>query len=158
MSDHVTTDDEISAGLAEAVEEGLVSRRLGPDGEWLYSMTDAGSAYVESMPDHPQDGTAGAGVPDTREEAIRRHRMERLAALRTPTDPADLIADDDLDSVREMLDQGAGLDIALYEHAPQWRARWVAEALRQAALSWPLASDEAVRLHGLAAEYRDGKR
>lgn len=82
----------------------------------------------------------------------------------TSVDPADLITDDDLDAVREMVDRGAGLDVALYEHAPAWRARWVAEALEDAAGEWnPDVLDDSGRsiagtLRELAAEYRDGAR
>jgi hypothetical protein len=48
-------------------------------------------------------------------------------------DPADLITDEDLYAVQDLISAGAGLDVALYEYAPGWRARWVAEALDQVA-------------------------
>lgn len=151
MSNDVATDDEISAGLAEAVEEGLVSRRLGPDGEWLYSMTDAGSAYVESMPDHPQDGTAGAGVPDTR-TLITTPDVEAAAGAMRQYD--------------EQWQLGmvpgswtgcaaAALDAA----APGLRARWVAEALEEIADAHAgLAVVGVDVLLRVAAEYRDRTR
>jgi hypothetical protein len=91
-------------------------------------------------------------------------------------DPADLITDEDLYAVQDLISAGAGLDVALYEYAPGWRARWVAEALEELASRCDAATDH-IRsvpadvldartlvwaapssLRALAAEYRAGTR
>lgn len=39
-----------AAGLKDLAERGLMERTVGPDGKPRWSMTDAGRAYIESMP------------------------------------------------------------------------------------------------------------
>lgn len=105
--------------------------------------------------------TAGAGVPDTRTLITDEMLRDLFHALDEKTQTALLVA------------EWSDIRATLLAMAPQWRARWVAEALEKLAAEYddssgceqpfPAGMLPMRHLFGrharkLAAEYRDGTR